>query len=291
MTAVTETGKTGSGRPLTCGRLLWSLVWRLAGTVLLVYGIAQVLVRTDYFRSRVEAELSRLAGMEMRVGRIRATESLNLRIRDAIGVSDVAGIEVRLARIRWRLFRPRNESMLESVRVDGLALTVAPDKTGTLQPAFLGALSEQMFRWAGLPPPNGPMAADAAPSGNHDGTAAAGLQLERIGGPLVFRGVSVRWQDAEGRLLAAASGMDVTWMSMAPPGSGRVAHLDCRVAELRVTDGPRIRGLHVELVEAGGQRFLVALEADDWGTRPPPKSPAAEARALLDAMDIPPAAP
>ena len=68
---------------------------KLALVVLLVYGALQVLVRTDFFRSRVEAELSRLAGMEMRVGRIRATESLNLRIRDVIGVSKVAGIEAR----------------------------------------------------------------------------------------------------------------------------------------------------------------------------------------------------
>ena len=81
----------------------------------------QILVRTDVFRAQVEKELSRLAGMEMRVGRIRATESLNLRIRDAIGVSDVAGIEARIVRIRWHLFRPRGEPMLESVRVDGLA--------------------------------------------------------------------------------------------------------------------------------------------------------------------------
>ena len=42
---------------------------------------------------RGEAELSRMAGMEMRVGRIRATESLNLKLRDVISVSKDAGIE------------------------------------------------------------------------------------------------------------------------------------------------------------------------------------------------------
>ena len=280
-----------SGRSPSCGRLLWSLAWKLGLAVLLVYGAAQVLVRTDFFRSRVEAELSRLAGMEMRVGRIRATESLNLRIRDAIGVSEVAGIEARLARIRWRLFRPRGEPLLESVRVDGLALTIAPDQDGVIQPAFLGPLSEQLFRWTGLPRPQGLAPAGGSGHGGHGAAKAAGLALDGIRGPLVFRGVTVRWQDAEGRLLAAAAGLEVAWVSLETPGGGRVAHLDCRVADLRVTDGPRIRGLHLELVEAGGQRFLVALEADNWGAVSPPQAPGAGARALLDAMDVPVPAP
>ena len=289
MTALPE--KSSASRPLSCGRLLWSLAWKLGLAVLLVYGAAQVLVRTDFFRSRVEAELSRLAGMEMHVGRIRATESLNLRIRDAIGVTEVAGIEARLARIRWRLFRPRGEPLLESVRVDGLALTVAPNKKGEIRPAFLGPLSEQLFRWAGLPRPEGLAQAGGSGHGSHGAKKADGLRLDGIRGPLIFRGVSVRWQDAEGRLLAAATGLDVAWIAMETPAGERVAHLDCRVVELRVTDGPRIRGLHLELVEAGGQRFLVALEADNWGAMTPPRPPGAEARELLDAMDVPASAP
>ena len=48
--------KTSSG----C-RLLCSLLWKLALAVLLVYGAIHVFVRTSFFRSKVEAELSRLA--------------------------------------------------------------------------------------------------------------------------------------------------------------------------------------------------------------------------------------
>ena len=70
---------TSRPRPVSGGwRVLWSLLWRLALAALLVYGVLQLFVRTNYFRLRVEAELSRMTGMEMRVGRIRATESLNL---------------------------------------------------------------------------------------------------------------------------------------------------------------------------------------------------------------------
>ncbi len=269
-------------RPFSAARSLWAFFWKLALAVALVYGALQVLVRTSFFRSRVEAELSRLAGMEIRVGRIRATESLNLRIRDAIGVSEVAGIEARLARIRWRLFRPRGEPMLESVRVDGLALTIAPDEKGAIQPAFLDQLSRKVFEWSGTPLPKGVEAED------QKSAALSEHALEEwIRGPLIFRDVSIRWQDAKGNLQAAISGMDVTWMSVKTPNGGRVSHLECRAGEIKVVAGPRITGLHVELVEADGKQFLVDLSASDWGASPPSGNPESEARELLDAMDRP----
>ena len=80
-------------RSHSLGRTLGSWLWKLALVLALVYGALQILVRTDVFRAQVEDELSRLAGMEVRIGRMRATESLNLKIRDTIGISDVAGIE------------------------------------------------------------------------------------------------------------------------------------------------------------------------------------------------------
>ena len=95
----------------------------------------------------------------------------------------------------------------------------------------------------------------------------------------------MRWQDEEGNLLASVSGMDLTWMSETTPNGGRISHVECRAAEIKVVDGPKITGFHVELVEAGGKQFLVKLDAADWGGAPPPKSPAAECRKLLDAMD------
>ena len=277
-----------AGRFVSFRRGLCALAWKLALAAVLAYGALQVLVRLDVFRTRVEKELSRLAGMEMRVGRIRATESLNLRIRDAIGVSNVAGIEARIARIRWHLFRPRGEPMLESVRVDGLALPIAPDETGAIQPAFLGRLSKNVFDWTGLPmPPELARAenkkADAAGEGND-----AGRPLETwIRGPLVFQGVSIRWQDAQGNLKATVSGMDVVWTSMVTPKGRRVSHLECRAAEIKIVGGPRITDLHLELIETDGKRFLVDLDAADWGGAPAPKRPGAEARELLDAMDRP----
>lgn len=269
------------------GRTLGSWFWKLALVLALVYGALQILVRTDVFRAQVEDELSRLAGMEVRIGRMRATEALNLKIRDAIGISDVAGIEVRLARVRWRLFRPRGAPMLESVRVDGLALTVAPDAAGAIQPAFLGQLSQNVFAWTGLPAPKELAAAKdsdaaAAPARN---TGMDRSLEDWLGGPLVLQNVSVRWQDAQGRLQASVSGLDVVWTPLVTPQGRLVSHLDCRAAEIKIVNGPRIADLHLELVAVEHQRFLVDLQAADWGGAEPPPSPAAEARELLDAMD------
>lgn len=275
----------GAGASPASGfRRAFSVLWKTALVVLLVYGALQILVRTNFFRARVEAELSRLVGMEMRVGRIRATESLNLRFRDVISVSEVAGIEARLTRLRWRIFRPRGEPMLESIRMDGLALTIAPDENGVLQPPFLGALSKKAFEWTGLPAPE-PVAAAKTPGGAAPKEVAPAREPAHwSSGPLVFRGVSVRWQDAQGNLLATVSGMDLTWVSMALPNGGRVGHVDCRAAEVKVVKGPRITGLHVELIDAGDRQFLVALEAADWGSAPKPRPVEAEYRELLDAM-------
>jgi hypothetical protein len=57
--------------------------------------------------------------------------------------------------------------------------------------------------------------------------------------------------------------MDV-WMRL-PDERGRISHVECRAAEVQVVNGPRIRGLHVRLVDTGDRQFLTALEAADWG--------------------------
>jgi hypothetical protein len=277
-------------RPVSAGRALWSIGWKLAVLILLFYGVLQLWVRTDFFRSRVEQELSSLMGMEMRVGRIRATESLNLKIRDIISVSDVAGIEVRVARLRWRWFRPSGVPMLESLRVQGLAITIAPDADGALQPTFLGPLSRQVFDWAGVSLP----APTAVPSEKVESGEAAAAADEAVApsaltamgiGPLSFQDVSIRWQDAEGNLVASVTGMNVDRMSMELADGEQVAHVSCTVEKIQVERGPTLSGLRVEWVEAAGRWFLITLDALDWGTVPRPRSEADEYRELFDAMD------
>jgi len=264
-------------------RVLWALLWTLVLAAVLGYGALHLFVRTVCFRTRVEAELSRLTGMEMHVGRVRATPSLNLKLRDVISVSRDAGIGARTVRIRWRWFRPRDVSVLESLRVEGLAVTLAPDADGVLQPAVLGGMSRMLLESTGTRPAGtdspGALIGPVAP-------AAGGRPSPvRVVGPVEVRWGSVRWQDAAGNLQAAVSGLELSWISMAAANGRRVAHVDCRAAEVKVENGPRITGLHVELIDAGDQWFLVDLGATDWGSAPPPAPAAADYRDLLDAMD------
>jgi len=275
---------------VSAARSLWAIIWRLAVLFLLFYGVLQLWVRTDFFRSRVEKELSSLMGMEMRVGRIRATESLNLKIRDIISVSDVAGIEVRVARLRWRWFRPSGVPMLESLRVQGLSITIAPDADGVLQPSFLGPLSRQIFDWTGvsLPTPAAvpPEKMEPGPEPVSGEKASAPSALAAMGsGPLSFQDVSIRWQDAEGNPVASISGMRLNRMSMEVADKKEVVHVSCTVDRMQVERGPGLSGLQVEWVEAGGRWFLITLDAVDWGTVSPPRSEEDEVRELLDAMD------
>ena len=261
----------GAGRRRGCR------VWSLLLAALLAYGAAQVFVRTGVFRSLVEARLSRLAGMEVRTGRIRATASLNLRIRDVMAVSDRAGFEARLVRIRWRLFRPRGASLLESVRVDGLTLTAAPGADSGLQPAFLGNWPGRLLARAGLPVP-ADLAEPARPDRAAAGGPVAGLRVPRV----VLSGVSLQVLDAQGQGQVAAAGMEIAWTALELADGRVVAHLGCRAAELKVAGRPRIVGLRLELLEAAGQRFLLALDAADWGGLKPAGQESAD---LLRALE------
>lgn len=269
-------------------RLVWTLLWQLGVAALLVYGVLQLLVRTDFFRARVEAELSRLTGMEMRVGRIRTTPSLNLKLRDVISVSQEAGFEARTVRLRWRFIRPRDVSWLESLRVEGLAVTFAPDARGVMQPAFLGNMSRMLLESAGAN--ESEAAGSGAPAETHAG-GAPGILSGWIPGPIDVGWGSLRWQDAAGRLLASASGVELSWQSMALANGRHVAHLDCCVEDLKFENGPRISGLHLELLDAGDRQFLLALDATDWGAAAPPPAPDAEYRDLFEAMDAATAEP
>jgi hypothetical protein len=103
----------------------------------------------------------------------------------------------------------------------------------------------------------------AAPAAEPETSAAL---ADWIRGPLVFRGVSVRWQDARGDLQASVSGMDVIWMSMVTPTAGgfapgmpRGGNQDRR----RSADHGAPRGIG----RGGRQRFLVALDARTGAAR------------------------
>lgn len=277
--------KAGGRRTWSVSHLLGALVWRLALVLLVLYGLAQLGIRTEWFRRRVERELSRVAGTDVSVGHVRGTESLNLKIRDVISVTDEGGFDLRVVRIRWRLFRPRGASLLESVRVDGWEATFTADGRGPLSSSVLARMAEGMLVPAGVGLPGRPV----RPAGQGliaGGATDSGGSLGDIP-RLEMRWGTVQVRDAGGQALVSVSGLDVLWTAVRRPDGGRVSHLDLRAEEVQVANGPRIAGLHVELIEAGSRQFLGALEADDWGGAARPRSPEEDYRDLFDAMDAP----
>ena len=264
------------GMKTPAGRWFRRVVWRAALALVLGYGALQLAVRSNYFRTRVEAELTRVTGMPVRVGRIRATESLNLRIRDVISVAEEAGFEARLIRVRW----PRGEPLLESVRVDGLALTFAPDGEGEIQPAFLGDYARTAFEWAGVR-----MEAPAErPAEDRPQAKPPGRGVRKTP-QVVLRGMSIRFVDAKGNLQGSMRGVDVSWTAMSLPEGGRISYASCRIEEVRMANGARITGLRVKLIDTGDRQYLAGLDADNWGALPAPGNREKEYRQLLDSMD------
>lgn len=268
-------GRGGNGGGRIAGALgRW--VGRAAVGAALAYGGLQLFARTDWFRTMAENELSRRLGMEMRVGRIRATEALNLKMRDVISVAEgEAGLELRLVRVRWRIFRPRGAPMLESIRVDGWAATFAPDAEGRMQPDVLGSKLEDAMGWAGFGR-TGPAGEEGTGEGGARGTECPRIEM---------RWGTVRVQDGFGGTRATATGLDVLWTAMRPAKGAQVSHLSVEAEEVRIAEGPRVLGLRLELIDTGGRQFLAGLDAKDWGGARIGGREDGEYKALLDAMD------
>lgn len=280
--------------------LFWLTVLRIVlvivGVAAVLYLAAQLVARTEWMRRRLEGELSKLSGMPVRIdGRVRATEALNLRARDVISYEGESGLSVGILRIRWRMFPPQGESHVESVWAENVRLTLTVGEDGTLSPAFLGACGRQAASYLGLPT----FSHETKEEAGGGGATIAGLADLGAAEPaprktrklsviplLRVQNATARWLDAKGELLASASGIDLTWRTLALPEIGMnpvlgpddawsVSHLRGYAASVTVPPTVHITGLRLELLHAGGRQFLSHLSADDWGKHPPPRNPSA----------------
>ena len=284
MARKTSSQSVAATRTWTLTGLLGGVVWRLGLSLLLLYGLAQVGVRTEWFRQKIEKEFSRIAGVDVRVGHVRGTESLNLKIRDVISMSEEGGFDLRVVRIRWRLFRGRGEPLIESVRVDGWDASFTANGSGPVSSSAMGRVLKDLLVPGGLGLPGVFSRAPAAPAPR---SPSAKAQIHSLGDlpHLEMRWGTIHMQDARGGALISVAGLEFLWSTMARPDGGRVAHLALRAEEVQVANGPRIEGFHMEWIDTQDRQFLSVLEADDWGGVTRPRSPEDEYRELFDAMD------
>jgi len=305
-------------RPVLTARERQAVFWGVLGRaalivavlLLLLYGAAQLVARSDPFRTALEARLSSLSGLPLRIdGRVRATESLNLKIRNVIGQDGPAGLSVDTARIRWRAFPRRGESPVSMIWLEGLRLTFALDGDGTVHPDFLGALARRAATLTGirsaipgLPDPGpepipvpavpSPSGTDAAPSAPPAAPAYGDTANPWNRIPLIrVQNASLHWRDASSNEIASAIGVDFTWNTWPIPPVGmmpqltagdvaRISYLRAYADHVRVGDS-HVTGLRLELILAGTVQYLVLLDAEDWGTLTPPLSPSASAQSLF----------
>lgn len=266
---------------ISAGRVLWG-VFALAAVL---YGLAQAAIRSPWFRAAVERRLSEAAGMEVRVGRIRATESLNLRIGDIGALDERAGMEVRVLRVKWSFFAPRGFSRIRKVSAEDAVLTIAPDGEGRLLPAFAGGLVREL---AGrLAPDLVPDMAQGSPetSGEPE-PEGEGVRGGAIPHLRLVRGVfSLR--DASGGERASAKDVEIDRFAVADAEGRPSERWEIRAAEFAV-EGMRLTGVDCAAEREGqGQWRVTRFESDGWSGWSPASNverATEDYRALLDSI-------
>ncbi len=273
------------------GRLAWGAV----AAAVVLYGAAQAGMRSPWFRVAVERRLSEVAGMEVHVGSIRPTESLNLRIGDISALEERAGLEVRVLRVKWSLFAPRGFSRIRRLSVEDPVVTVAPDGDGVLLPAFAGeGVLELVRRLEG-----GAAAAAAGETGMADATPVAPDAEARAGGDAARKDREIAvvrllrgeflLRDAEGRERALARDVEIERTLSLDAEGRRTERWDVQAAFLSA-GGVQLTGVDWlgERTEGGAWNVL-RFASDGWsewsGNAAGDVGEAAEEyRALLDSI-------
>lgn len=267
------------------------------GVAAVLYGAAQAGVRSPWFRVAVERRLSKAAGMEVHVGRIRATESLNLRIDTVSALEDRAGMEARVLRVKWSWFAPKGFSRIRKISIEDAVLTMAPDAEGHLLPAFAGARTWELV--GSLTRGMVPTVPEGAEGGTLPGAAAAEAEGTASGRPhasvggiqhvRLVRGVfSVR--DASGRERVAARDVEIDRAVSLDADGRRSERWDVQ-ADVMEVEGMQLTGIDwaAECTPDGGWK-VTRFVSDGWsGWEPAASADAVESateqyRSLLDSI-------
>lgn len=277
-------------------KLLGRILWIAIAVAAVLYGIAQAAVRSPWFRVAVERRLSNAAGMEVRVGRIRPTESLNLRLSDITALEDRAGLEVKVIRIKWTFFARRGFSRIRKLIVEDAVLTMAPDGDGRLLPSFAGDRAWELvsgLTQGRLPGPAEQPASGAGAGEAVDATARAGGGMQREFGGIrdvrLVRG-TFSLRDAGGNERASAKDVDIVRHVGFGEDGRRVEHWEVQAAMLSA-EGMQLPNLDwaAEFTEAGGWN-VTRFASDGWSDWAPAAPPdamdrtAEQYRELLDSI-------
>lgn len=248
---------------------LTRLLYTLIAVALIVYTGAQLAMRTDGFRSIVEKRLARLIGLSVVIDRVGADARLGIRAEGvAIGDALATGgypLTIRKARFDWSLRRlsGSGETRGETLALDGadLQLTMTPD--GRLQPEVLALAGAMPARWAGLP-----VAETGAHAAHPDGGPDVDLGLPALMDmALRLTNGSLRVWRSTGECAVACSGVALDCSPLRAPGRA-MTHVRLSVDRVEIAGIPRVERLQFEMLDLGGEKIVLGLEADWKGGSP-----------------------
>lgn len=253
----------------SAGKPVWRAIWIAVAAAAILYGGAQAGIRSPWFRVAVERRLSEAAGMEVRVGRIRPTESLNLRIGDISALEDRAGMEVKVLRVKWSFLASRTGSHIRKLVAEDAVLTIAPDAEGNLLPAFAGNRAlELVAQWTRSWPPDGPERGIGQVVMDADGGRMHG-EIGTIGHVRLLR-CAFSLRDASGRERAGGKDFEIDRF-VEVDDLGRSAERWEVQAAVFASEGRQLTGLDWAAGYTGESGWEISrFSADSWsdGTSP-----------------------
>ena len=252
--------------------------WHAACTVLilltLLYVSGLVIGRTEGFRALVAQRLEKVLGMPVKIEgtSLDARYGLTLKgvVTEGTRRANSPGVRAQRVAVAWRwgdVFR-RGRPGIARLELDKPVIVFALQENGAWAPAPLEPLSAFLVKQLQFTLPTRPRAESAAPA-----TTAAPEPVESVKSPavetalsglnahvVISRGELAWWADASVPA-ASVEGVSLQASPVALPVRALTLYL-LKVARAASADGPGIRDLVVELLDAGDQQVVLRFHGE-----------------------------
>lgn len=271
--------------------------------VLLILYVTMVLfTRTDGFRSYLEGQLEKKFGLLADVGSSRMGWSGDLTLETIVPAStdEPGGGRLQVKRVVVHtdclgIWRNNLAATFSDLTVEDCELTFQQTTEGRWEPVVFQGLSEWLNRWCkidviDLGPEGQGERGDASESGKQ-GTSLQSLDLDSF--RLAVSGGAIRWEDAEGELLASVHDVEAYVTPLHLP-TRDATHIHVRASSVQLSPWELIRDLDVELLKSVDTYRVLRLDAERQTVGHAPSSPrpfresVVEAGLVEDVAPVPP---
>ncbi len=258
--------------------------------LIILYAALLFVSRTDGFRDLVRENLERRFDHALVIEGTTLTPGCNLKLEgvrsrkeegDGPGDLRVASAELELSLLSW----VRGNGWVTDVKIDGCAVMMAIDETGSWQPGlFAGAAGwvSAQLGISGVPGSESPGASSASPTGVDASDTGPEARRRSFPGITLTDG-AFQWYDAGGNLLAAASGVGLVVTSVRVPGRS-IHYIHLKLDRADVAGMTMAADLDTEILSTGDQHMVLTLQGELRGGFLRAAHGEAEARKARDLM-------